>query len=315
LRPYLEQGVFSQDYLEQERESQIRAIQSIFNDKADYAHQRCLQEMFKGDPYARLPLGDLEQVPQITAAGLRQFHQRISQDAHFQLFITGNLTPKQVQDCCNRVFKQPLGAPRPAAARGQLPAGRHAPLEVVEEQPVAQGKLVLAYRTGISRQDPLFFALMVYNGILGAFSHSKLFQNVRERASLAYYCVSQLEAAKGLVMVEAGIAAEKLTATRDIIRQQLDCMRQGDWTADEWEKTTLALISQLQGLADRPGRHALTHFDRLLSGVSYSNQQMIDGIRQVTREQVLQVARGTELDTAYFLRGTAQDEENADENY
>ncbi len=313
LRPHLEQGAFSQDYLEQEQESQVRAIQSIFNDKADYAHQRCLQEMFKGDPYARLPLGESDQVRQVTAQGLRQFHQSILHSANFQLFITGNLSPEEALSLCNRIFTQPLGLPRQPGDLDRMPAGRSTPLEVVEEQSVAQGKLVLAYRTGVSRRDPLLFALMVYNGILGAFSHSKLFQNVRERASLAYYCVSQLAAAKGLVLVEAGISPDQVAATRAIIGQQLECMRQGDWSQDEWDKSVLALVNRLRGLADRPDRHALTHLDRVLSGASYSDQEMIDSIQQVTPEQVLQVAAGVQLDTAYFLRGTAVKEEINDE--
>jgi len=46
---------------------------------------------------------------------------------------------------------------------------------IQEKMPVGQAKLVLGYRTNIAYDDPLYFPLVLYNGILGGFPHSKAF--------------------------------------------------------------------------------------------------------------------------------------------
>jgi len=52
---------------------------------------------------------------------------------------------------------------------------------------------------------------LVYNSILGGGLHSKLFQNVREKAGLAYYAFSRLEKFKGLMVVSCGIEIKTKT--------------------------------------------------------------------------------------------------------
>lgn len=310
IRPLVRDEAFLTEYVEQEKAAQIRAIQSLYNDKAEYAHQRCVQEMFRGETFSRIAIGDALQVAAIQADGLLQFHRDVLRQANFRLFITGNVVPSAVKQLCEQVFTQPLGIARQPIVSPTMPISR--PVQtLVEEQPVAQGKLVIAYRTGIDRRDPLFPALSIYNGILGGFGHSKLFQNVREQASLAYECSSDLIATKGVLLVEAGIAPDDLDAARLIIDQQFAAMRLGQFSEEEWQKTVLAILNALRGLGDRPMRLALTHFDRLVNGVESSDEQVMDGLRQVTREQVIAVANRLEPDTVYFLRGTAREEENS----
>ncbi len=69
----------------------------------------------------------------------------------------------------------------------------------------SQGKLNIGFRTNIIYGDTDYFAFQVFNGLFGGFPHSKLFINVREKASLAYYASSCLESHKGLMIVITGI--------------------------------------------------------------------------------------------------------------
>ena len=60
-------------------------------------------------------------------------------------------------------------------------------------EPIVQAKLNLAYQTNVYYDEPERFALMVFNGLFGGFPHSKLFMNVREKESLAYYASSSVD--------------------------------------------------------------------------------------------------------------------------
>ena len=50
---------------------------------------------------------------------------------------------------------------------------------------VNQGKLIIGLDIDFDNED-LRYDAMIYNSILGGSANSKLFQNVREKASLAY---------------------------------------------------------------------------------------------------------------------------------
>jgi predicted Zn-dependent peptidase len=309
LHPRVESDAFAEPYVEQEKEAQIRAIRSLYNDKAAYAEHRCLQEMFRGEPFSRLALGDEGQIAAISPAELYRFYQGVLQEAGFHLYISGNTTPEQVAYLLGKTFDQDLGTSTQVAIPGQLPSERPV-RSFTEEQDVAQGKLVLAYRSGIGRHDEMLPALAVCNGILGGFGHSKLFQHLREQASLAYDCSSDLVSSKGVLLIEAGIAPEALTATREIVDQQIEAMQTGDWTEEEWNKTLLALQNGLRSLKDRPTRLAQSHVDRVVNGVRTSDEQLLQAICSVTTGQVQTVAGRLQLDTVYFLQGAEGEEEN-----
>src|SRR5690606_14795025 len=85
----------------------------------------------------------------------------------------------------------------------------------------------------------------VLNGIYGGFAHSKLFLNVREKASLAYYAASRLESHKGLMMVMSGIDDKNYAQAVSIINEQMDAVKKGDFTDQEISQTKAVIKNQL----------------------------------------------------------------------
>ena len=114
----------------------------------------------------------------------------------------------------------------------------------------------------------------MYNGVLGGFSHSKLFMEVRERASLAYTAFPRMDTVKGVQILFAGIDVGKFEQARDIMLRQLDDVREGKVTDSELEATRKALVNGLRSGLDDPGQiiHA-----RLLGAVG-GRQWAADGL-------------------------------------
>lgn len=108
----------------------------------------------------------------------------------------------------------------------------------------------MGFRTGITRNSHLYYPLLMYNGILGSFPHSKLFQSVREKESLAYYVSSNIETTKGLLIITSGIAVENYEKTRKLIMEQVEKMKNGDISDDEFNWTRASLISTFKTMAD-----------------------------------------------------------------
>lgn len=306
LDPVTEEGAFRGDYVDQERENLRRRIESLINDKVRYASMRCIQEMFPDEPYGLHPLGRVEDLGAITPESLYATYREILRKAPIDIFVVGGDDKEKLAETVARVFRLEGagGKQRPAGLR---PAeGRGEARTVVEEQPVQQGKLCLGYRTGVTFNDPQYYPMLFYNGILGGFVHSKLFKNVREKASLAYYANSRHDPLKGVLLISSGIEVSNYERALEIIREQVDAMAAGRISDEEMEFTRKALKNSLRMGQDSPGAQILQALERTLGGRRDSLEERLAAVDRVTRDEVVQVADRVRLDTIYFLKGVGE---------
>jgi len=168
-----------------------------------------------------------------------------------------------------------------------------------------QGWLVLGLRTDITRADPLRYGLQVFNGILGGFVHSKLFVNVREKASLAYTAFSSYNANKGLILAYAGIDVNKYQEALDIILRQIEDTARGRFSDEELDATRKGFQTQYRMRLDTVDGRILHHLGGELEGCPETIEESLVKVARVTREAVVEAAARTRLDTIYFLKGVS----------
>jgi predicted Zn-dependent peptidase len=306
LSPLLENGAFSTQIVEQEKRALKQKIQSIFDDKMRYANLRLVQEMCKGEPYALDVHGELEDVDSIDAKRLYTYYERALREDELDLYVIGDLRLEEVQPLVEQLFSF---EPRKAVlVENRIERAETKVKEVVERQDVKQGKLNIGYRTNVTYSDEDYDALQVFNGIFGGFSHSKLFMNVREKASLAYYASSRIESHKGLLMVMSGIEPKNYEKTVTIIHEQMEAMKNGDFTDKEIEQTKAVIRNQLLETIDTPRGMVEVSYHNVISSKNRSLNEWLKALDHVTREQIMDVAKKIELDTIYFL--TEKDGEN-----
>jgi len=304
-----EQGGFSPRYVEAGKDSLRRQIQGIIDDKIRYAQERCIEEMCQNEPFRLLPYGRLEDLETVESKPLFQHYQRVLEQSPIDLFVVGQVQEQDIVSAVQRHFTFQTRQVKPLSPAGGDPIHVEEVRSVVEELDVTQGKLNLGLRTGgLTLASPEYPALMVYNGLLGGFAHSKLFRNVREKASLAYYASSRLDSLKGILMIQTGIEVSNYQRTLDIVKEQLEMMRQGNFSQLEIEQTKSLLVHHLREVHDRAGLLVDYAFRGLVAGVCQTPDELIQRILSVTREEIRQVAERIELDTVYFLRNRQQEE-------
>jgi len=300
LDPALENGVFRAEYVTQEAEILRRRIESLINDRRRYAVNRLREEMCKDEPFGLNAYGDVEQLRRVTPEGLYEHYRHVLETSPVDMFVVGPVDPDEAAAMVRRHFRLPRGRIRqPGPVVVRTPGKERT---VVEHRDVQQGVLVMGLRTGVRYPDDDYPALQVYNGILGAFPHSKLFVNVRERASLAYYTWSQLEGTKGVMMITAGIAVEKYRQALGIVREQLEAVAAGDVTDAELEQTKKGLINALLSGRDSPSRIMGSRLLGIINGRLRPVDEHIEELKAVTVEDVRRVAARVRPDTIYFLR-------------
>lgn len=299
--PLVENGGFSSRYVDAEKNTLRNQIESIINNKTKYASERCVQEMCKDEPFRLHPLGHLEHIDPITPTSLYDHYQQWLKRAAIDIYVVGDTTLEEVEALISAHFK----LDRSENVTYELPSivnNVRQVNEIIEKMDVTQGKLNLGLRLPISYADDNYSAALVYNGILGSFSHSKLFMNVREKASLAYYAASNFEALKGILMIYSGIEIGQYDQAVSIIKEQLESIKQGEISEMEMSQTKAMLINNFMEVQDAAFSMISFDYSRVLAGYETTTTRMIEEVEQVSVEDVKQIAEQVQLDTVYFLR-------------
>lgn len=300
LDPDASRGSFRPDVVAEEVRHLQQELATILNDKAEYAHLKLLEAMYPNDPYAWPKTGRREDLETLNGENLYLHYQTLLAEAPSVIYVVGPGADRVAERLRERLqalsggFLQPLQGPKPASGRG---------LFLEERQPVTQGKLAIGYRCRDNLFTELGPALRVMTGILGGYSHSKLFQNVREKASLAYYAYARLDGFKGALYIHSGIDPENYQATLEIIRRQVEDMAEGRFGEEEWRNTLEAMEYSLAVAKDHPSRMIEQHLERVLSARPTQPDEEIERLRAVSREEIMAAAKGLTLDAVFFLRG------------
>ena len=146
------------------------------------------------------------------------------------------------------------------------------------------------------------YDVLIYNSILGGSANSKLFQNVREKASLAYVASSSYLKAKNNIFINCGIEIGNYEKALKIVKEQLDQMKQGDFTDDDIEVAQKGMIDAIQTIDDEQDTEIMYFFGQEFSDNKLDIEQYISRIQRVTKQDVLEIAKKVQIDTIYFLK-------------
>ncbi len=303
FEPITEKGGFKASFVEQEKQNLKDKIASIINDKRVYSLEKCKQAMFEHERYGVYEYGDINMIDKITPQGLYRFYQKLINSAALFISYAGfeRDTSGLLKPLCDKfeVQKRPL----PKTTVINEVSGIK---EVTEEMNVAQSKLNLGFRLGKAAQDDLF-ATKMFNVIFGSSPTSKLFMNVREKLSLCYYCSSICDTLKNVMFVYSGVETENVGKAQDEILKQLEHMKNGEFTDEEFENARAYLIDSYVQSADSLSTLLFMQTAAYLAGHKLTDIQQIEEIKKVTKQRVAAVAREVALDTVYLLKGVGGD--------
>lgn len=274
-------------------------IQSISDDKMRYSATRLVEEMCKNEPYALEASGNLQDLETITPESLFAYYKKMLSEDEIDLYVIGDIDGSEVEALADKYVslqeREPVRLPRETGKAVEKEK------EIIENSDVKQGKLNIGYRTQVAYGDPDYYALQLFNGIFGGFSHSKLFINVREKASLAYYAASRLESHKGLLMVMAGIENANYKQALDIIHAQMKEMKQGNFSDEELAQTKAVVKNQLLETIDVSRGLVEILYHNVISGQDISLDEWFAKTERTTKEEIIAVGQKIQLDTIYFL--------------
>lgn len=302
FHPLVEQGEFDSPTFRLQVNNLASTIKSLYDDKQFYAHQKLCQLYYQNNSVMRTPsFGQLSDLSELTPASLVKTYQHMINHDRVDIFVLGDVQPAAVRDQL---------AALPFAGRSQLdqpeifyqqPLREHI-LHVHERQRITQAKLNLGYQLPVYYRQPMYYPAVVFNGLFGGSPYSKLFTNVREKASLAYYASSRLSPFNGLLTVQTGIQAADHEQAVTMINQQLAAIQRGEFEAETVQEIKDAIINQQQAGKDLATNILEHRLVEELLGLS-AEEQFADQINAVSTEQIVAVAAMAQLQTTYLLSG------------
>ena len=93
--PYVEDGVFSKNYVQQEKENLKRNILELKNDKKAYSAERLHQELYPNNAFGQSCDGTLESIDKINEESLYQHYPKLFSQSNAKIFITGSKTEEE----------------------------------------------------------------------------------------------------------------------------------------------------------------------------------------------------------------------------
>ena len=81
FNPYVEDGAFCKQYVDQEKDNLVKVIESRKDNKANYAANRMVEEMFEGEPYGIYKFGKIEDLESINEKSLYDFYKEVITNA------------------------------------------------------------------------------------------------------------------------------------------------------------------------------------------------------------------------------------------
>ena len=303
--PFVENNGFKQEYVDGEKENLKQIINGKIDNKARYSLDRCIEEIFKGEPYGLYKYGYVEDLEKITPQNLYEYYKELIKNCKIDIYYSGIFDNDNTEKIIEKRLQENNIEPRNAeyVINNEVTEKKQkSETKTVEESmDVTQGKLVLGLQIDDNNKNSRF-AASVYNAILGGGANSKLFQNVREKNSLAYTASSSYIRTKNVILVHCGIDIDKYEKALETIKEQIEDMKKGNFTDKDIEDAKKLIISSVKSISAEQDTEITYDYGQELSNEHTTIKDYQQNIEQVKREQIVDIANKININTIYFLK-------------
>lgn len=298
FRPRLNGNAFYTEDVEREKRITVENIRGEINDKRVYAKNRMLSEMFKDDPYGVSKYGTEKDVAAATGESLYNTWVDVLSHSYVRIQVVGKQLPDGLFQKIGGEFDK-FNRTGITDCKNVRPVRNAEKVNVsVDEMDVAQGKLVMGFSSDLYGDNEA--SLSVATDIFGGGPYSMLFENVREKMSLCYYCSAMTIRSKGLVMVQSGVEKSNFDKAEKEIINQLETVKNGKFDKFAFNASIKALSGSMDNFYDSLGMLDSWYSSRVF-GTIVSPKEYAEKIKNVTVDDVIKTAGGFKLHTVYKL--------------
>nr|WP_152902291.1 pitrilysin family protein [Streptococcus cristatus] len=292
---------FDTKTFEIEKRNVLTDLEAEIENHFYHAHRE-LNNLFYDLPEMRIPrVATIELVEKETAeTSFTAFQQMLNQD-QIDFFFIGDFNEIAVRE---KIQEFQFSEREQSLQLSYQQNYSNITREKLEQRDVNQSIVELAYHFSSQYGDRSHLPLIVLNGLLGGFAHSKLFVNVREKESLAYTISSNFDIFSGLMRIYAGIDRANRTKTIALINRQILDLKQGHFTDEELEQTKNMLKNSILLAQDRQNTLIERAYMSSVLGKKFlSLEAWLKALENVSKADLIEAAQQLKLQAIYFMEG------------
>ncbi len=304
FNPNIQQNHFNENVFKQKKQEYKWRMQALKDDKYSYSLEKMIEIMGENQILGIPTFGYEEEIDQITSSDLYKYFLKCLDEDQIDIYVVGDVK-ENIEELVNKYLPFKARNSKINAPTCYVSNRNHVE-EKIEKQEIVQAKLNMGYSVNTKFDDDDFYAFTIFNGLFGGFAHSLLFKTVREEHSLCYYINSSYDAFNGIMCVTAGIEGENFEKTKDLVQQQLGKIQKGDFDTQLIDITKRMFENNLIKANDDIANIIALAYNRDLVNKCESNDQYINKLNAVTKEDVIRVSQKVKLDTIFLLEGNEE---------
>ena len=290
---------FDEETFTRQKNNTITYLKSIKEDKQAYATAK-LRKLYFDNEIQQVPsFGESEDVEKLTISDLMDAYQKMLNTDRVEIMISGDVNTDEV---VNKFSVLPFKARN--ISRVSMSYTQEIKQEIVtqiDEEPLSQSKFDMTFRLPVVYRGDLHYAALVFNSLFGGSALSLLFTVVREKMSMAYYANSNFDPFRQLLVVQTGISYANKDKVQELILEQLERLKKGDFEDELLEQNKNNLISSYISRLDSQTSALLRAQSAALTGINVTIEEWLDNLQSVTKDDVMKVAKMVELQATYML--------------
>lgn len=275
-------------------------IESLKEYPVRYAFRNSLIKLDDEAPSSYVMSGYMDDLEKITPSNLYQTYLEVLKTFKCDIYVCGNLDMDEVVNIISKKFNNKFIKNYDFDLYVK-PKARKRPISVIETGDYEQSSLIMIYNMDDFTKYEKNIVVHVYNYLLGGGSiTTKLGLYLRENNSLCYSVGSSYHKYDNLELIYAGIDKKNYKLAVRLAKKAVKDMVLGNFTDEDLEETKLALISSVKLNMDNIGGIIANYLFNNLDNIPLWEEK-IELLNNVTREDVINVAKKVHLNLIYML--------------
>ncbi len=245
----------------------------------------------KNSPYARI--SEYETIDKVCRQDIVSFYKEYFHPENLILGVWGDFESSEMLDFIRKTFSgwKRGGIQAPENPEVEFPAEGSTTLIVKKD--TSQSVIVMGHR-GIRRDHPDYFTAVVLSRILGAGWYSRFSRNLRQEKGLAYEIWAGFIAEfdyPGLFICKAQTRQDRTSECIALMKKEIELIRQGI-TDEELAVAKEGILNNEVFWSDTKDKiiNRLIRYEYYGYPPDYQDK-LIEGVKRVTREDVLRIAK------------------------
>lgn len=297
LDPNADGNAFDRQITETQRAQLIDDIDSVINEKSNYAVQRGSMAAFRGEAFELPVTGTHEEAERVTPESAYAAYRKMLKTARIDILCSGASDFAEAE----RIFTERLST----LERGEIcelskkpSALKDKPETFADTLPMQQAILRMYFKAP-ELEDR--YAGFLFSCILGGMTTSRFFLNIREKQSLCYYCSTAGNRILRTLTAYAGIEPQNIERVKEAILAEINDICENGVTEEELRTAKLEMHNTASSMNDNPLAMISWYHNQILEDKILTPEEYCAEMDKVSAERVREAARKYSLDTVYTL--------------